>query len=60
MIVLKKPELSRKEIIIKKKNHRRRMKTHLGARTGQKTLEGESKTHPNTEECSMSKSPFGT
>ena len=26
----------------------------------QKTLEGESKTHLNTGECSMSKSPFGT
>ena len=32
IIVLKKPKLSRKEI----KNHRRRMKTRLGVRTGQK------------------------
>ena len=36
------------------------MKTHLGTRTGQKTLEGESKMHLNTKECSVSKSPFGT
>ena len=34
------------------------MKTHLGARTEQKTLEGESKRHPNTKELSVSKSPF--
>ena len=36
------------------------MKTRLGARTGQKTLEEESKSHPNTEEHSGSKSQFGT
>ena len=57
IIVLKKLELFRKEI---KKNHRWRMKTRLGARTGQKTLEEESKRHPNTKERSMSKSQFGT
>ena len=34
--MLKRPELSRKEI--KKKNHRRRMKTHLGAIPGLKIL----------------------
>ena len=55
-IVLKKLELSRKEI----KNHIQRMKTRLGARTGQKSLEEESKMHPNTEERLVSKSPFGT
>ena len=43
IIVLKYPELSKKEM----KNHRRRMKTHLGTRTDQKTLEEESKWHPN-------------
>ena len=36
------------------------MNTCLGARTGQKTLEEESKRHPNTKERSMSKSQFGT
>ena len=36
------------------------MKTRLGARTGQKTLEEESKRHPNTKERSVSKSQFGT
>ena len=45
IIVLKYPELSKKEM----KNHRRRMKTRLGTRTGQKTLEEESKWHPNTK-----------
>ena len=58
IIVLKKLELFRKEI--KKKNHRWRMKTRLGARTGQKTLKEESKRHQNTKEHSMSKSQFGT
>ena len=42
------------------KNHRLRMKTHLGTRTGlkkkKKTLKRESKTHQNTEERSASKS----
>ena len=33
---------------------------HLGARTCQKTLEEESKQHPNTKECSVSNSQFGT
>ena len=42
------------------KNHRRGMKIRLGTRTGQKTLEEESKQHPNTKEYSMSKSQFGT
>ena len=36
------------------------MKTHLGARTDKKTLEGESKFHLHTEERLVSKSPFGT
>ena len=36
------------------------MKTCLGARTGQKTLEEESKQHPNMKEHSVSKSQFGT
>ena len=36
------------------------MKTRLDAGPDQKTLERESKTHPNTEECSVSKSPFDT
>ena len=36
------------------------MKTHLGARTDQKTLEGESKFHLHTEERLVSKSPFST
>ena len=36
------------------------MKTRLGSRTGKKTLEEETKRHPNTKECSMSKSQFGT
>ena len=50
IIILKKPELSRKEI--KKKNHRQRMKTRLGTKTDQKTLKEESKRHPNMKECS--------
>ena len=45
IIVLKHPELSKKEM----KNHRRRMKTHLCTRIGQKTLEEESKWHLNTK-----------
>ena len=45
IIVLKDPELSKKDM----KNHRRRMKTRLGTRIGQKTLEEESKRHPNTK-----------
>ena len=48
IIVLKYPELSKKEM----KNHRQRMKMHLGTRTNQKTLEEESKRHSNTKECS--------
>ena len=36
------------------------MKTHLGTRIGQKTLEEESKGHPNMKECSESKGQFGT
>ena len=56
IIVLKHPELSKKEM----KNHRRRMKTRLCTRIGQKTLEEESKWHPNTEGRSASKSQFGT
>ena len=36
------------------------MKTRLGARTGQKTLEREPKRHPNTKERSVSKSQFST
>ena len=42
------------------KNHRRRMKTRLGTKIGQKTLEEESKQHLNTKECSVSKGQFGT
>ena len=45
IIVLKKLELSRKET----KNHKRRLKTRQGTRTGQKTLEEESKQHLNTK-----------
>ena len=56
IIVPKKSELSRKET----KNHKRRLKTRLGTRTGQETIEGESKWHPNTEVRSASKSQFGT
>ena len=56
IIILKKPELSRKEI----RNHKRRMKTCLGTRTGQKTLEEESKWHPNTKTHSASESQFST
>ena len=48
IIVLKKAKLSRKEI----KNHRRRMKTRLGTRTGQKILKEESKRQLNTKEYS--------
>ena len=36
------------------------MKIRLGARSSQKTLEGESKTHPNTVVRLVSKSQFGT
>ena len=32
------------------------MKTHLGIRTGSKNPKKRVKTHPNTEECSASKS----
>ena len=42
------------------KNHKQRMKTHLGIRTGQKTLEGESKWHLNMEECLEPEGQFGT
>ena len=35
------------------------MKTPLGAKIAQKTLEEESKWHPNTKEHSVSKSQFG-
>ena len=45
IIVLKYLELSKKEM----KNLRQRMKMRLGTRTGQKTLEEESKRHPNTK-----------
>ena len=56
IIVLKYPELSKKEM----KNHRWRMKTCLGTRTGQKTLEEEFKRHLNPKECWESKGQFGT
>ena len=56
IIILKKLKLSIKVM----KNHRRRMKTHLSTRTGQKTLEEESKQHPNTKECLVPKGQFGT
>jgi len=36
------------------------MKTRLGARIGQKILEGESIRYLNTKEHLVSKSPFGT
>ena len=36
------------------------MKTRLGKKIGQKTLEEESKQHLNTKECSVSKGQFGT
>ena len=42
------------------KNHRRRMKTRLGTRTGQKTLEEESEWNPNAKERSESKGQFDT
>ena len=42
------------------KNHRQRMKTRLGARTDQQTLEEESKRHPNAKERSESKGQFST
>ena len=45
IIILNYPELSKKEM----KNHRWRMKMHLDTRTGQNTLEEESKRHPNTK-----------
>ena len=47
IIVLKYPELSKEEM----KNHRWRMKTRLGTRTGQKTLKEKSKRQLNTKEC---------
>ena len=56
IIVLKKPKSFEK----RDKNNRQRMKTRLGARIGKKTLEEESKQHPNTKERSVSKSQFGT
>ena len=56
IIVLKYPKLSKKEM----KNHRRRMKMRIGTRTSQKTLEEESKRHPNAKEHSESKGQFGT
>ena len=56
IIFLKYPELSKKEM----KNQRQRMKTHLGIRTGQKTLEEESKRHPNTKVHSEPEGQFGT
>ena len=36
------------------------MKTSLRTKTGQKTLEEESKWHPNMRKCSKSKGQFGT
>ena len=36
------------------------MKTRLGARASKKTLEEESKRHPNMKECSVSKGQFAT
>ena len=36
------------------------MKTRLGTRTGQKTLEVKPKRHPNMKECSMPKGQFNT
>ena len=42
------------------KNHRWRMKTLLGTRTSQKTLEEEFKWHPNAKEHLESKGRFGT
>ena len=36
------------------------MKTRLGARTGKKTLEEESKRHLNTKKCLVSKGQFST
>ena len=42
------------------KNHRRKMKTRLGTRTGQKTIKEESKRHQNAKEHSESKGQFGT
>ena len=38
------------------KNHRLRMKTHLGARTGSKNPKRKVQTHPNTKERSATKS----
>ena len=42
------------------KNQRWKLKTHLGTRTSQKTLEEECKRHPNTKECLESKGQFST
>ena len=42
------------------KNHKRMLKTRLGTRTGQETLEREFKWHSNMEVRSASKSQFGT
>ena len=56
IIVLKYPELSKKEM----KNHRQRMKMHLGTRTNQKTLEEESNWHPDRKVRSESKRQFTT
>ena len=56
IIILKQLKLSKKEM----KNRRRRMKTRLGARTCQKTLEEESKWHSNEKERSESKGQFST
>ena len=41
------------------KNHKQRMKTRLGTRTSQKTLEEESKRHPNAKERSESEGQSG-
>jgi len=40
-------------------NHKQRMKTRLGTRTSQKTLEEESKRHPNAKERSESEGQSG-
>ena len=42
------------------KNHKWRMKTRLGTRISQKTLEEESKQHLNAKEILESKGQFGT
>ena len=41
------------------KNHKQRMKTRLGTRTSQKTLEEESKRHLNAKERSESEGQSG-